>query len=480
VPVFFFLQPVSFTFPLTFTRRHYSPRRFVFCDGGTKKHPKIYGYASSLAASRAFDILTCRRALEKGRNLSEIVESGQSLGTNHPLADYDSPELVALLGSVSRDDLIYGLKQVAKRNLAMTSESMLSDLKQAITFASREAEDRSRLGEPRQSYAPSAPGGSSTGERKRRSSAHGGRKRKFKGEAALTLPEPGALHLGAATDLSSLTPILGTEFQQNLLIAQVIAAGTQGIIPGLTNPLVSLPMSELGAHSLGVRPPGGQEGERAASSPPNALSFVQELCRSLSQSLTPQPELSCAADLLQIWDAIQQGRPWEKEESVLPAHLYRPHVDAIKESTDLESALTVCHDLWQRRVLHELFSLYVSTLASQQMMLSTAAAATNQTDQPQNQQQNQPQNSNLPEPQSILQQAQAFLAAQNITSQPPGALSTPPLSQALTDPNTLTLPTSPEAAQQQVQNMQLQNIFYTLQNGDGNAGTAQVRDQAAA
>lgn len=452
-------------------------RRFVFCDGGTKKHPKIYGYPSSLAASRAFDILTCRRALEKGRNLSEIVESGQSLGTNHPLADYDSPELVALLGSVSRDDLIYGLKQVAKRNFAMTSESMLSDLKQAITFASREAEDRSRLGEPRQSYAPSAPGGSSTGERKRRSSANGGRKRKSgrMGEAAagLTLPEPGSLHLGG-TDLSSLTPILGTtEFQQNLLIAQVIAAGTQGIIPGLTNPLVSLPMSELGAHALGVRP-GGQEGERAAASPPNALSFVQELCRSASQSLTPQPELSCAADLLQIWDAIQHGRPWEKEESVLPAQLYRPHVDALKESTDLEGALTVCHDLWQRRVLHELFSLYVSSLASQQMMLSTAAAATNQTDQ----QQNQQQNSNIPE------QAQTFLAAQNAqnqlqnaTSEPtPGTHSTtPPPSQALTDPNPLTLPTSPEAAQQQ-----LQNIFYTLQNGDGNAGTAQVRDQAAA
>lgn len=38
----------------------------------------------------------------------------QALGTNHPLSDYTGPELLALIGAASRDDLIYGLKQCAK------------------------------------------------------------------------------------------------------------------------------------------------------------------------------------------------------------------------------------------------------------------------------------------------------------------------------------------------------------------------------
>ena len=41
--------------------------RFVFCDNGTKKHPKIYGFSSAEAAARAFDVLTIKRAVEKGR-----------------------------------------------------------------------------------------------------------------------------------------------------------------------------------------------------------------------------------------------------------------------------------------------------------------------------------------------------------------------------------------------------------------------------
>jgi hypothetical protein len=39
----------------------------VFCDNGTKKHPKIYGFSTLDAAARAFDLLTLKRALEKGR-----------------------------------------------------------------------------------------------------------------------------------------------------------------------------------------------------------------------------------------------------------------------------------------------------------------------------------------------------------------------------------------------------------------------------
>lgn len=49
--------------------------RFVFCDHGTKKHPKIYGFCSAEAAASAFDILTCKRALEKGRSVAAVLNS---------------------------------------------------------------------------------------------------------------------------------------------------------------------------------------------------------------------------------------------------------------------------------------------------------------------------------------------------------------------------------------------------------------------
>ncbi len=56
---------------------HASACRFVFCDNGTKKHPKIYGFSSLDAAARAFDILTCKRALEKGRTVAGILAAVQ-------------------------------------------------------------------------------------------------------------------------------------------------------------------------------------------------------------------------------------------------------------------------------------------------------------------------------------------------------------------------------------------------------------------
>lgn len=143
--------------------RFHTRRRFVFCDNGTKKHPKIYGFAAAEAAARAFDLLTCKRALEKGRGAAGLLAASpqvrcarwprcivrrmpcpcparpsqprtrpaprtrlpcpapghapqtQALGTNHPAGDYQDVPLLAYLAETSRDDLIYGLKQCAKR-----------------------------------------------------------------------------------------------------------------------------------------------------------------------------------------------------------------------------------------------------------------------------------------------------------------------------------------------------------------------------
>lgn len=52
----------------------------MFCDNGTKKHPKIYGFASLEAAARAFDLLTIKRALEKGRSVQGVLNAGSVRG----------------------------------------------------------------------------------------------------------------------------------------------------------------------------------------------------------------------------------------------------------------------------------------------------------------------------------------------------------------------------------------------------------------
>ncbi len=39
----------------------------------------------------------------------------QSLATNHPSTNYQNDELLTLLSSITRDDVIYGLKICAKK-----------------------------------------------------------------------------------------------------------------------------------------------------------------------------------------------------------------------------------------------------------------------------------------------------------------------------------------------------------------------------
>lgn len=43
----------------------------------------------------------------------------QSLGTNHPSLDYANEQLLSLLHSQTRDDVIYALKQCAKRGYSL-------------------------------------------------------------------------------------------------------------------------------------------------------------------------------------------------------------------------------------------------------------------------------------------------------------------------------------------------------------------------
>ncbi|KFM22580.1 hypothetical protein F751_4224 [Auxenochlorella protothecoides] len=129
--------------------------QFVFCDHGTKKHPKIYGFGSAGAAACAFDILTCKRALEKGRTVAGVLGSAVSLATNHPSTNYQNDELLTLLSNITRDDVIYGLKICAKKGYLLGS-SLVEELRDGVSTAQREAAERGKQGEARQSYEPSA------------------------------------------------------------------------------------------------------------------------------------------------------------------------------------------------------------------------------------------------------------------------------------------------------------------------------------
>lgn len=335
--------------------------RFVFCDGGTKKHPKIYGFLNPVAASRAFDILTCRRLVEKGKPLAVVIEAGQVPITNFPLSEYAEPKFEYLITSASRDDIIYGLKQAAKRNLPMDASTLLSDMTEAINAATKEAEEKLRLGEPRQSYEPTAPNSTSTDRKRKpaRAASAGGAQRRRRGAqvqggATSGVLDAAALQLGAGGDLGGL-PLLPNDISQQLALAQfLVNSNAQGMLPGLLS---------IGNGAT----PGKQDGDGPDDRPTDGLAFAQELCRLAAQNM--HPELACAADMLRIWEVTRTGGAWNSEQYTLPAQFYEPHVGTLAAATDLQAALTVCHGLWQRRTLHQLFSMYVSSLTTAPLMI---------------------------------------------------------------------------------------------------------------
>ena len=114
--------------------------QFVFSDGGVKKHPKVYGFVSAAQASRAFDVLALKRFFEKvtygsWKAAAEALREAdvQQTLTNHGKGGYAADDgLMELIFSSSRDQLVYGLKEVSRRRSVFTKESMLHDLSSAM------------------------------------------------------------------------------------------------------------------------------------------------------------------------------------------------------------------------------------------------------------------------------------------------------------------------------------------------------------
>ncbi|KDD72473.1 hypothetical protein H632_c3299p0, partial [Helicosporidium sp. ATCC 50920] len=122
-------------------------QEFVFCDNGTKKHPKVYGFHSAEAAARAFDLLTCKRFLERGRGVAAAISALGALGINLAPEEYASESLQHLLASCSRDDLVYALKACAKKGCALSPSTLETDLAEGLVQARLEASARRDLGE---------------------------------------------------------------------------------------------------------------------------------------------------------------------------------------------------------------------------------------------------------------------------------------------------------------------------------------------
>ena len=423
--------------------------------------------------------------MEKGRLLSDIIETGHSLGTNHPLSDYNTPGFIELMATSSRDDVIYGLKHVAKRGLPMTAESLCADLSMGIEIATRETADRQRLGETRQSYEPHAPGAPS-GERKRRSGTLGamspgsapsssggpGARRRRTGPGMPSSVTEAALQQFAANGELPIPSLLSngmSDLGQQMVLAQLLA-GSQ-VLPGLlpinsnaeqSKPLESLPDSDR---------------------PADALTFVMDLCRLAGQSL--HPELSCAADLLRIWDLICRNLPWEIEHYTLPCQFYQVHIDALRSARDLPTVMTMLHMLWQRKSLHNMFSMYVSSLSmsngGQGLDNLTGGGPSDHQQDHQQHQHEHPGPSNDPSGAT-----QAMLSAQAFQQLAQMAASSAPLplgqasqqQQPLSTPHAMAANVLLQRGGSGIQGhqgmgldqqQQLQNLYYTLTSGDTSA-----------
>ena len=128
--------------------------QFVFCDEGVKQHPKIYGFGSLEQAARAFDVLALKRYFERSKTNVQVaiqnILTAEGVDTNYNVEDYvdmgsRDGEFLELVGLSSRDQLVYALKDVSKKKLAFTKESMCKDLKGCLMMIDGDGQDDASL-----------------------------------------------------------------------------------------------------------------------------------------------------------------------------------------------------------------------------------------------------------------------------------------------------------------------------------------------
>lgn len=294
--------------------------RFVFCDGGSKKHPKLYGFQTESDAARAFDVLTLKRALEKGdKNVGEILatdEERRSLDLNHPYDDYRNDELLAVINETSRDDLIYGLRQLSRARERLAIEELVEKLQQAVVEARMDNEQRL-------SYAPNVLETRIAYERKKTQRDRSGVQT--------------ALKRGKKDGEASEQGIR----EQIRAIAQAVNRSQE--VTG--HHLQSLPTDANGDISY------------------NGNNFAIEVCRLAASSC---PELLCAADLIRIWEMSQQRKDISDQEllcsveTMLGSEVYANHIESLKPLENLSDVLAYCFVQWHAKELYGILADFVT------------------------------------------------------------------------------------------------------------------------
>lgn len=293
--------------------------QFVFCDGGSKKHPKIYGFENLNDAARSFDILILKRAYEKieGGFVDIVKEEKVKDATNFPLAEYGDEDLLKLIAEASRDDVIYALKTAAKRCFPLDPDVFVENMKICIQLCELESSlpasaTGSHVGEKRLSYEKTE--GDKTAKKR------GSKKKKQSKET-----EEENQNLGLGGPMNNIMPIL---------TGNIHGQGMSSL------PMPNIRKDENGSQIL------------------NGFTFVLELCQLLG---TMYPEMGIAADLLRLWKVLKSNVLQETDldanlealsaqaNLVNPLQIYIGFIPSLQECETLDDVMTHLLSMWASR-----------------------------------------------------------------------------------------------------------------------------------
>lgn len=240
-----------------------------------------------------------------------------------------------------------------------------ADLAIAIEAANIEAEERSRNGDPRQSYLPSAK--ASDSERKRKLSAGGGtngtdhhasgnsagkrcQPQKYKnhqdaGGAMPQIADPAATQM-LLNDFGKLSSMLTSMGHDPSLLALLSQQMQQPIVENV----LGLPLQQ---HQGGVGNVIDAEQQRQQVQTniqeiqlPAGTSYFMDICRAASNIL---PEMICVIDLLRLYEFLRNApqaeiSSWSDQQYFLPAANYQQLVEKLRTCNHLGEVITLCSD----------------------------------------------------------------------------------------------------------------------------------------
>lgn len=324
--------------------------QFVFSDGGVKKHPKMYGFMSAEQASRAFDVLGLKRYLEKNcaswKDAAQALTKGevqQSL-TNHGEAEYARDDrLIELIFYSSRDQLVYGLKEVSRRRSVFSKESMLEDLCVGMMSVDRSCKDMVER------ICPDIYGKIKDGIFSRNGSS--------------------VFCVGDRMNSDECGPRTSYE-NQCVSERSTLSVPIQSVTIGAVKREIKRKpngrkRSRMGddrgknakgfSHGKDMKQGAVERGSKDGMAQ-DGLRLVFDMCR---VSGANNPELRCCADLLYLWDTRQHSTPSEHgDEGILnhPGYLYQSILADMQGISDLREAMGYIWNIWSQGHLKKIWN----------------------------------------------------------------------------------------------------------------------------